>query len=90
MIDTGINHYKAKLAKLFVLDITNFLLFLWKIVETFIDSGTRKKFTVSKSPNPEALRTLIHRSQLIQKYGGDAPEPTSFWYNIYIYIYIYI
>ncbi len=72
-------NYKARLAKMFVLNASFFIRAGWMIVEGFMDPVTRCKIQLSGDCSHPELRNLVSNTQLPAEYGGIAPAPGKAW-----------
>lgn len=71
--------YKGTVYRMFVLNATSLLKFLWNVVANFMDPNTRAKMKVFDVGNPEELTSLAAPSQLLEEYGGTAKMPERCW-----------
>ncbi len=78
-IDSFQNNYRARLAKMFVLNASFLIRTIWVIVEGFMDSVTRSKISMSTSNTHDELKELVLPEQLPEKYGGKSHIPESGW-----------
>jgi hypothetical protein len=72
-------YYKGRLCKMFVVNSTALIYILWKVIETFMDSNTRTKISLSYGSSPKELLDHIHPSQLLKAYGGECEAPAQYW-----------
>ncbi|KAL5726126.1 hypothetical protein ACHQM5_009196 [Ranunculus cassubicifolius] len=65
------DYYPERLGKLFVVNVPQIFMAVWKLVYPFIDSNTRTKISfVEKSKVRSTLLQKIDESQLPENYGG--------------------
>jgi hypothetical protein len=68
-------NYNSRLAKMYILNVSFTIRFIWNIVSNFINPITRSKILVFSDGTPEQLRKDVHPSQLLKKYGGEFEVP---------------
>ena len=71
--------YRGRMARCFILNITNFTYVLWKIFKVFLDESTREKIHLYKASYPDEVKAMIHPSQFLKRYGGQMEEPDKAW-----------
>jgi hypothetical protein len=79
MVDCLQNAYKGILYRMFILNASTLLKFLWGIIAGFMDPNTRAKMQVFSISNPKELTSLMMPSQLLKEYGGEADPPATYW-----------
>jgi len=79
MISTLQANYNSRLAKMYLVNVSFGIMFIWKIVSAFINPVTRGKIKVFSSNNPKELLEDIHPSQLPRAYGGEYDPPNKAW-----------
>lgn len=79
MVDCLQNAYKGTLYRMFIVNATTLLKFLWGIIANFMDPNTKAKMQVFSTNNPKELTSLMMPSQLLKEYGGEADPPETYW-----------
>jgi len=59
--------------------VTTFMFVIWKFVCLFIEKETQQKVHLSRHGTEKDLQDFFQPNQLLQKYGGTAPEPPTYW-----------
>ena len=73
------NNYKACLAKMFIINASSLISFVWSIIKTFIDPITEKKIKIPTKYPSEELMAMVHPDQLAKQHGGRADLPERCW-----------
>mmetsp|Transcript_70981 Transcript_70981/g.82631 ORF Transcript_70981/g.82631 Transcript_70981/m.82631 type:complete len:412 (+) Transcript_70981:14-1249(+) len=73
------SHYRARLYKLHIFNAPNSIVLPWKMSRGFIEDTTREKVHFYKESTSEKLWKEINPAQVEQKFGGKAPNLTSYW-----------
>ena len=73
------NNYLENSHKFLVVNMTWFQSSLAKTFKAFLDAEVQAKMAFSSDVYPPELKELVHPSQLERKYGGTAPNLTTFW-----------
>lgn len=73
------NNYKCRLGRNFVVNAPTSVNVVWTIVKKFLDKDTVEKMSITGKSFDPALLQNFHPSQIEEKYGGQAPNLTTFW-----------
>ena len=73
------SNYKARLAKIFIINVSFFIRAIWLVVEAFLDRVVKMKMMVSMSDAPPELVELIDPSQRLKRHGGLCDLPDRAW-----------
>ena len=79
MIGTLQANYNSRLAKMYILNASFGVMFIWKIISNFINPVTRSKIKVFSEASPKELIDDIHPSQIPRQYGGTFDLPKKAW-----------
>ncbi|CAD8185247.1 unnamed protein product [Paramecium octaurelia] len=84
VIDTMSTNFGGCLEKMFILNPSSGLNFLWKTISGFLDPETAEKINFFQKKDFMKLQQIIDPNQLEQKYGGTQPNQITFWppYNL--------
>ncbi|CAD8212465.1 unnamed protein product [Paramecium octaurelia] len=84
VIDTMSTNFGGCLEKMFILNPSSGLSFLWKTISSFLDPETAEKINFLQKKEFMKLQQIIDPNQLEQKYGGTQPNQTTYWppYNL--------
>eukprot|EP00826_Nyctotherus_ovalis_P007813 TRINITY_DN1199_c0_g1_i23.p1 TRINITY_DN1199_c0_g1~~TRINITY_DN1199_c0_g1_i23.p1 ORF type:complete len:322 (-),score=91.24 TRINITY_DN1199_c0_g1_i23:128-1093(-) len=72
-------NYNSRLGKMYLVNVSFGVMFIWKMVAAFINPVTRSKIKVFSSNCPKELLEDIHPSQLPRAYGGTYDPPKKAW-----------
>lgn len=79
MISALQSNYNSRLGKMYLLNVSFGVMFIWKIVSAFVNPVTRSKIKVFSTNMPQELLDDIHPSQLPRAYGGEYDPPKKAW-----------
>eukprot|EP00826_Nyctotherus_ovalis_P033689 TRINITY_DN2742_c0_g3_i3.p1 TRINITY_DN2742_c0_g3~~TRINITY_DN2742_c0_g3_i3.p1 ORF type:complete len:381 (+),score=97.99 TRINITY_DN2742_c0_g3_i3:952-2094(+) len=79
MISALQSNYNSRLGKMYLLNVSFGVMFIWKIVSAFVNPVTRSKIKVFSTNKPQELLDDIHPSQLPRAYGGEYDPPEKAW-----------
>lgn len=73
------NNYRARLGKMYILNVSFFVKAIWMIAKAFVDPVTKLKIQLTNSATHPELLQLVHPDQLPKEFGGNAELPTEAW-----------
>ena len=73
------NNYRAQSFHIFSLNVTWGIRILYGIAAPFMEKNVKKKLTLYKGSMCKELISTFNPCQLEEKYGGKAPNLTSYW-----------
>lgn len=79
IIETMSVNFAGCLEKMFILNPSSGLNFMWKTVSGILDEETREKINFVTKKNMNMITQFIPPESLEQKYGGKRPNQTVFW-----------
>lgn len=71
--------YKCRLAHSFVLNPPSSIYYMWTCVKPFIDKATQEKVVFENKGYSETLLSMCDLDQIEKRFGGKAPNATTFW-----------
>ena len=72
-------NYRARLAKMFVVNAGPIVRLLWGMAQAFMDDVTVSKIFLSTSPDPPELQDLVRPNQRLKSFGGTCELPERPW-----------
>ncbi|CAD8172017.1 unnamed protein product [Paramecium octaurelia] len=84
LIDNMSTNFSGYLERMFVLNPSSGINFLWQQIKAFLDEETINKISFLSSKEIKQLKEFIEPNQLEEKFGGTHPNLTKFWppYNL--------
>eukprot|EP00826_Nyctotherus_ovalis_P041975 TRINITY_DN427_c0_g1_i1.p1 TRINITY_DN427_c0_g1~~TRINITY_DN427_c0_g1_i1.p1 ORF type:complete len:256 (-),score=70.01 TRINITY_DN427_c0_g1_i1:46-813(-) len=73
------NNYRARLGKMYILNVSFLVKAIWMIVKAFIDPVTKLKIQLTNSATHPELLQLVHPDQLPKEFGGNAELSAEAW-----------
>ena len=73
------NNYRAQSYHIYSLNVTLGIRFLYGLAAPFMEKNVKRKLTLYKGEKCKELISQFNPSQLEKRYGGTAPDLTSFW-----------
>ncbi len=67
-------HLKCRVRMFFYFNVTFGLRAIWTMVSPFLDKIIKHKTVMKGGPSDDMLNSLVHPSQLEEKFGGEAPN----------------
>ena len=74
IFDTLQCNYRCRLYVMYILNMSYFIVFLWNIIKTMLDSTTEKKLKILSDTSQ--IFTYINEEQIEKKFGGKAENVT--------------
>ena len=72
-------NYPGRLFRFFGIEVGILFRGVWAIAHKFVDDFTKKKMSVYGTDYKKDMLELIDSASLEEKYGGTAPNVTTFW-----------
>ncbi|OMJ85670.1 hypothetical protein SteCoe_12939 [Stentor coeruleus] len=71
--------FKCRLAHSFVLNPPSSIYYMWTCVKPFIDKATQEKVVFENKGYSETMLNMCALDQIEKRFGGKAPNATTFW-----------
>ncbi|CAD8191969.1 unnamed protein product [Paramecium pentaurelia] len=84
LIDNLSTNFSGYLERMFILNPSSGINFLWQQIQTFLDQQTINKIALLQQKEIKQLKEFIEPNQLEEKFGGNQPNLIKFWppYNL--------
>lgn len=74
------DNYRCRLFRMFIVNVGSFFNLLWGVIKKIIDANTEKKIKILKAGNTTEIFEIIRRSQIEQKYCGEAENLQQYFF----------
>ena len=79
VIKTLQDNFRCRMSVNYVVNAPTSLRFMWGMIKNFIEEHTIKKIKILKESEPQEMKAHFAQNQVERKYGGCAPNLTTFW-----------
>jgi hypothetical protein len=79
IVTTLLENFRCRLGLNYILNAPSTLAFMWSIVNALLDKRTSSKITTLAASSSPKMLSHFAPHQVEQKFGGTAPNLTSFW-----------
>jgi hypothetical protein len=79
IVSVLLENFRCRLALNYILNAPSSLTFMWMFVKALLDARTASKITTLAASSSERMLSHFSPHQVEQKFGGSAPNLTTFW-----------